>query len=186
MWCLLLFSGIQQWGSRLQHSFDCHVQVISDTSTKICVHFKMISISISYELIHVCSLRPRTPTPQTFIFKSCIRSADSQKMDPEELKKRFASGDFKVVNNTTTKLGAGRTSVTIYSRSARVQNVICATVSSDAVFSMAGTGGCMFAKYDWLRAMLCHSSATAAEFYSSLCVNFHWRCVLSHSHTMFY
>ena len=34
-----------------------------DTSTKICLHFKMISIYILYELVHVCSCPPRTPTP---------------------------------------------------------------------------------------------------------------------------
>ena len=35
--------------------------IISDTSTKICLHFKMISIYISYELIHVCLRPPRIP-----------------------------------------------------------------------------------------------------------------------------
>ena len=45
-----------------------HVQkqknIISDTSTKICLHLKIISIYILYELIHACSRPLRTPTPQ--------------------------------------------------------------------------------------------------------------------------
>ena len=51
---------------------DCHFQGLMCkkiytyiiTSTKICLHFKMISIYISYELIHACSHPPRTPTPR--------------------------------------------------------------------------------------------------------------------------
>ena len=78
--------------------------LISDTSTKICLHFKMISIYISYELIHACFCPPRTPIPHAGLL-SFLKWCPS-----------------------TFPWGAGWVSVLIYSGSARVRIVICATV----------------------------------------------------------
>ena len=73
MWSTRVRIGLDAWRARVRFC-DCHFQgitckkkpkqnSISDTSTKICLHFKMISIYISYELIHACLRPPRTPIP---------------------------------------------------------------------------------------------------------------------------
>ena len=70
--------------------------IIGDTSQKIFLHFKMISIYISYELIHLCSRPPRTPTPQTSLLSFLKVASDLPTVRKWILKcwkKRLASGD---------------------------------------------------------------------------------------------
>ena len=98
------------------------VTIISDTSAKICLHFKMMSIYISYELIHAFSCPPRTPTPPASLL-SFLKTACS------------------LSNLSNFPSGAGQASVSIYSGSA-MRNVICATVGKrvGCAFKYGGFG----------------------------------------------
>ena len=94
---------------------------VTISSLCLCLDFKMISIYISYELIHACSHPPRTPTPHASLLS-------------------FVKIARRLSNVSNFPSGVGWASVSIHSGSARVRNLICATVGKRV--------GCRFAKWD--------------------------------------